>query len=110
MCVDFIHYKAIKRDSILSGLSIPGPPPSTPRVTNNTTITRDTEMNIEIFGPYCIRVDNEAQIQKHSNDPKNRIKKRKKRIRPRSRDGSGKVGFISMISYCSCRMSLFLER
>ena len=110
MYVDFIHYKAIKRDSILSGLSIPGPPPSTPRVTNNTTITRDTEMNIEIFGPYCIRVDNEAQIQKHSNDPKNRIKKRKKRIRPRSRDGSGKVGFISMISYCSCRMSLFLER
>ena len=87
-----IHYETIKRDSILSGLSIPGPPPSTPRVTNNTT--RDTDMNIEIFGPYCIRVDNEAQIQKHSNVPKHRIKQRKKRIRPRSRDGSGKVGVI----------------
>ena len=75
----------------MSGLSIPGPPPSTPRVSNNTMTTRDTEMNIEIFGPYCIRVDNEAKIQKITNDPKIRIKKRKKRIRPRSRDGSGKV-------------------
>ena len=57
-------------------------------------------MNIEIFGPYCIRVDNEAQAPKpNSNEIKNRIKKRKQRIRPRSRDGSGKVDKLNVFTW-----------